>query len=289
MRPTPRRIDLELVRFLEKLYLDGDSAYTARCTVYGLMFVKKWSARDPLVLPHARQALLGWTKLRPEASRDPVPWIFTCLVAQALLQRPGLYRLAGIAALLQFDTYCRPSEVISLALGNVIPPSAGAPSIYQKWALLLAPAEWTLTTKAGKHDDSILVAESTPHRQFVVDLLAEVFRAAKARSTLPEEPLFPALTLPKYERILQESAHLVGLSALRITPHMLRHGGPSTDVFENVRDLAAVQKRGRWASHLSVSRYEKHARLLRSLSRAPPAVIAAARNAEILLRSRKQA
>ena len=51
------------------------------------------------------------------------------------------------------------------------------------------------------------------------------------------------------------------------TTHTLRHGGPSHDVWVGARDLHQVQKHGHWAAFASVSRYEKHARLLRQIAK----------------------
>ena len=46
-------------------------------------------------------------------------------------------------------------------------------------------------------------------------------------------------------------------------PHILRHAGASNDAFRKRRSLADIQKRGRWEAKKSVSRYEKHALLLK--------------------------
>ena len=45
------------------------------------------------------------------------------------------------------------------------------------------------------------------------------------------------------------------------SPYMLRHSGPSWDRLKGRRTLAEIQKRGLWASHRSVSRYEQAARI----------------------------
>jgi hypothetical protein len=82
--------------------------------------------------------------------------------------------------------------------------------------------------------------------------------------------LFPTLTLRKYGETLAAAADRLGYSFLGLTPHMIRHSGPSNDRFENRRTLLAVQKRGRWAMSKSVNRYEKHARLLRQIHRLSP-------------------
>ena len=36
----------------------------------------------------------------------------------------------------------------------------------------------------------------------------------------------------------------LGLKKLRLSPHLARHGGISTDIFEGIMDLATAKKRG---------------------------------------------
>ena len=73
--------------------------------------------------------------------------------------------------------------------------------------------------------------------------------------------------LPAYEKCVRDSCKRLGLSHLRITPHMCRHGGISTDVYEGILPLSEAQTRGHWPSPRSVARYEKHARLLDMISK----------------------
>ena len=69
-----------------------------------------------------------------------------------------------------------------------------------------------------------------------------------------------------FQRLVKESSARLGFQKLKVTPHLFRHGGPSTDVFEKLISLDEVRKRGHWHSLLSVKRYEKHARLLKVLN-----------------------
>ncbi len=56
---------------------------------------------------------------------------------------------------------------------------------------------------------------------------------------------------------------------MKITPHMMRHSGPSHDAWTGVRELAEIQKLRRWEAFSSVRRYEKHGKLLRVLAKVP--------------------
>ena len=51
---------------------------------------------------------------------------------------------------------------------------------------------------------------------------------------------------------------------LRISfvPCQLRHSGASWDVARNYRNIYEVQRRGLWKTNTSVSRYEKHGRMI---------------------------
>ena len=272
-----RSLDSLVVMFLEELFMKKRPVHTARCTVFGLIFRSQGSVKDPSVLPLARLSLRGWGRLRPEVSRDPIPWVIVTLIVSRLLQGNDVQKEAGKAALIQFDSYCRPGEIVGLRLINVVPPARNAPQQYRRLALLIAPTELLKTTKTGQRDDSVMMAEGTPHRAFVVNVLAKQFKQQAAKTDSQMAPLFPLLTLAKYAKAFGEAAKSVGVGHLRFTPHSLRHGGPSTDVYEGKRGLAEVQKRGRWASPLSVARYEKHARLLRVFSKINKDVLEEAR------------
>eukprot|EP00959_Pyramimonas_sp_CCMP1952_P107758 2253266-Pyramimonas_sp.AAC.1 len=53
---------------------------------------------------------------------------------------------------------------------------------------------------------------------------------------------------------------------------MMRHGGASDDALRQTRSLEEIKRRGRWAADTSVKRYEKHARVLKSLECLPKPV-----------------
>ncbi|CAK0802132.1 unnamed protein product, partial [Prorocentrum cordatum] len=61
---------------------------------------------------------------------------------------------------------------------------------------------------------------------------------------------------------LAKAAKAVRLEKLKITPHHMRHSGPSHDILFKRRSLPTVKARGRWLSGRTVRRYEAHGRLL---------------------------
>ena len=58
----------------------------------------------------------------------------------------------------------------------------------------------------------------------------------------------------------------------RITPHVVRHSGPSEDVLEEKLSIPEVKKRGRWLTDAAARRYEKSGRLLLTAARLPPGI-----------------
>jgi hypothetical protein len=81
--------------------------------------------------------------------------------------------------------------------------------------------------------------------------------------------LWPNLNLNSYEHALRVASASLGIQQQRLTPHMARHGGISSDIFEKVVTLEEGGKRGHWRTAASIRRYEKHARLLRMIAKLP--------------------
>ena len=76
------------------------------------------------------------------------------------------------------------------------------------------------------------------------------------------DQLLVEVPLPELRDLWAEAQHLTGVTqAVGAQPlHILRHSGPSVDVWFQRRQLAAVQARGRWTSPDSVWRYAKGGR-----------------------------
>ena len=128
----------------------------------------------------------------------------------------------------------------------------------QKWAVVICPSTEDATTKTGTQDDTLEVGTPGSNRGWLCSLL----RAATKRARNDDALLFP-LTLAEFEKVFATAVKALDLQHLKLTPHCLRHGGASTDVYFQWLDLLAVQQRGRWVASSSVLRYSKHGRLLR--------------------------
>ena len=60
-------------------------------------------------------------------------------------------------------------------------------------------------------------------------------------------------------KLLRDVTNELGLGTM--VPYLLRHSGASHDRLTNERTLEECKKRGRWANHKSLVRYEKAARV----------------------------
>jgi hypothetical protein len=257
-------LDYALERFCEYQAMLGHGLFPARSAVYGEAWKRGVNLKRPEVLECARAALSGWAKASPGDSKDPLPWTFACLVADSLYDvRAELEKQAADCLLIQFDTYLRPGVAVELSDWNVILPPSDTSEHYQNIALLLAPSDQAETTKAGEQDDTVLVGTVNPDRKFVAELLTKRHQKALYNGG---GALFPLLNLSTYDRLLRKHGNVVGLQKLKLSGHLARHGGPSTDAMEKRLQLADIQKRGCWKTFTSVMRYEKHARLMKVLN-----------------------
>ena len=126
---------------------------------------------------------------------------------------------------------------------------------YRKWGLLLAPDSLGQRTKTGQTDDTVMIGDISS-----TVWVSECFALYMASIT---DELFPTITLNKYERLVTLALKDLQYAPGTMTPHTLRHAGPSNDRFHGRRDLTAVQKRGRWKTKESVRRYEKSGLLVK--------------------------
>jgi hypothetical protein len=67
--------------------------------------------------------------------------------------------------------------------------------------------------------------------------------------------------------MLRDASIALDLRSLGLTPHTLRHGGPSLDVFTKALDLEGARSRGRWRLVDSCRRYAKAATLVRQVAK----------------------
>ena len=268
-------LDKALDAQLTDLFLEGASVNEARYLVFAL----KWfTGLGPERLPLAAVALKGFANLCPGGTREPATWEATVLIAAALVEMPSYQALlAGVGVLLQFDTYARPSELLSLQVSWTV-PGLNLVTFY--------PATQAARSKTGQQGDSVVIGVR-PQRRW----LRKVFQALVAQA--PRDGTLLQIDLASYENFFHAGATRAGLAHLRLVPHCLRHGGASVDDLNKVPE-GDIQTRGRWKARGSLLRYKKHGRYLRQVAlltaaqrhAAQAAAVRLARTLPALLRQR---
>ncbi|CAE8600432.1 unnamed protein product, partial [Polarella glacialis] len=249
----PLQLDASMVEFMRQQYEAGCQSWEGSYLVYGHQLLRH-TGLDSSCLPESKKALKGWKTGAPGRMRLPYPEEVILDVADfALGAGDGE---AALAIALQLDGYFRPSEVLNLTVKQVMPPARRAGRAYAKaWGIVLAPAEDEKPTKTGQFDDSVLIGDI--QHEWLGPLLELLIK-----NKTPEDKLFPSLSLASYERLFRDAMQKRYNKCIHVTPHSVRHSGPSNDKFHKRRSLLQIQKRGRWASPKSVARYEKEALLL---------------------------
>ena len=238
------------IYFLE-LFEDGASFNVASYSLFGwitLKLVPHGVERD--MMPLTRAALAAWKGSRVAKSRVGVPPEVIFRFA-AFCTSHDLVEV-GMIALLQYDLYARPSEVLMLKTRDLISPVR---NLCSKWGVIFGNSEFGERTKVGATDDAVFA--DSPHRAWCEKLLKRIHRLCTGR----DQPVF-VTTLAAYEDACRKFSTAFKLPAGRFTPHVLRHSGPSFDIIHQHRSLQEIQVRGRWASPASVNRYRKPGRLL---------------------------
>jgi len=266
-------LDSAMVKYLDHMYFQGLGIFHARSAVHGTIFVKDFPRRAPTTMYRSKDALAGWFKAGPDRVRDPLPWEAAILIADNLAEKDREGVDAAGALLISFDGYIRPGNTLSIKSRDVSQRQAGSNPNYPSLVVTLAPQADDLgqrpapTMKSGDHDCTIVFGDESS-RKAGRAVCRDALLWAK-RQGRPSSPLF-ALSLAKYEQLFNQAVIDTGLSALRITPHCARHGGPSTDAALKLRSIQDIQKRGLWRSATSVRRYEKHGTLMRQLNKMSP-------------------
>ena len=259
--------------YFNALVSDSVGPQTGAVTMYGYVLLRTdLNARDKSVFPKCRVALRGWQREMPGKARDPVDLDMIWLIGEGFLDDGEVDCAAALA--LQADAYLRPSEAVGLSSSSVVFATAGQAcrgALADAVALSIAPFEEGVPAKTGAFDDTVLLG-TFGNRSWVREVARGAFR---------EGPLFPGLDLTRYERGFQRITRRLGITKLGITPHVVRHSAPSTDLLNEAISLPELKKRGRWASDRSVNRYGKAGRLLIAMRKVPDDI--ALRSAEARL------
>jgi len=245
-----KRADTAMCEYFKALREDSRPPSDASYCLFGwVCLVCDSSGPERFLMTRARAALSGWQKRSPSGTRTGISIDLLHVFATEFANMGELD--AGRCLEIQLDGYLRPSEAIHLQGRDIfkIPESGG-------FGLVIGNEEFGETTKAGCTDDTILL--DSVDRSFVNRIMTAAVKGKLGK----QKRLFPDLTLAKYESLFRQVSKKLGLVRFRISPHVVRHSGPSWDALRKLRSFEEIQARGRWACLKSVARYRKPGRLL---------------------------
>ena len=249
---APRVVDRTITDYLHVLCESGSSIVDARSVVYGFIMLRMSSdGPERFLLSQAKAALRGWSARFPTHSKAGIDLVVWDVIAWDCIKHND--PMVGAAILLQGDLYLRPSELLQLRKHSVLRPSK-ARSRY--WGVVVGMQEDNQPTKTGAFDDCILL--DSIDRQDLSLVLKFLYNKCKRQT----DKLFGELSLNAYNSAIKSASTRLGLQQLRLTPHVLRHSGPSSDCYHKTRTLVEIQQRGRWLAASSVARYKKPGRML---------------------------
>lgn len=139
------RVDRSMSIYFDQLFEDG-------CTLFGYIALKSVPDRPERdMFPLSRAALGAWRGSRAGSSRvGMVPQVIFHFAWYCVQQCEFD---AATAALLQYDLYARPSEILQLRGRDLIP---AVPAFHSPWGVLFGNADYGETTKSGSRDDVVL-------------------------------------------------------------------------------------------------------------------------------------
>eukprot|EP00971_Amphidinium_carterae_P070832 1400923-Amphidinium_carterae.5 len=253
-------IDSFMAAYLNFLYFEGLGVSSGKMVVFGWLHLLALRGKSLPVLTKSKLALKGWGRIAPETVRDPIPFIVLAWMCEWMVKNG--HQLLALLMAFQFDLYTRPSELLHVLARDVFPPvgrKRKLTGIASSYSLLLMPSSRGLAAKNRSSDGALSVGIGG--RDFLNGVLAKLLKK------VPPTGLLFGIKLSEYERIFKMCVGDLKLQALRLTPHCIRHGGPSHDIYHQHASLQQVQQRGRWLSLKSVFRYEKHGKIWVQLAR----------------------
>jgi hypothetical protein len=253
---TVEQIDNAGVLYLDELFGGGDHQSVGRTTITAFLdYFPQFGRRGPFGLPRTWRSLDSWDKRDAGFSRLPMPWEVCAGIAVYMFQQG--WEEAGIATLLSYDLYSRPSETLRLTTEDVTPPIENTQ--FRSCAVCLNPRMRDISSKTGEFDETLQLTLGA--RKAVGDILH--FYVQKLRQS-GRTKLF-GIRHADWSAAMKKASEALRLPQVQ-TPYQCRHGGASHDRSLG-ETLLHIQRRGRWAVYKSVKRYEKVGALQTTMSR----------------------
>lgn len=261
-----KQVDRQLASFLEKKFLEGDDISTAQYIVASVVYFNpSLKAPNMQLLPRVKSCLKGWRKLAPGRSRLPVPWEVVCLLVDFAMKENKAH--FAIHMLMMFTMYMRPTEALRVRCIDVVKPTGRRGQPYRNWTFVMHPFEVGVPSKTLEFDES-LELDLDYHRG-----VGELIHRYINHHHIAQKSTVLGHANKDLTSFMEEASNHLNLQVLgKIDPYRFRHGGASHDAVNRLRDLNAIQMRGRWKSAASVRRYQKGARLNQIFGSLPAAV-----------------
>ena len=239
-------VDGALVSFFNQQFLLGKQASVGEQTLAGLQhFFPEFGRYGARKTPRTARALKGWRRRAPPRSRKPWPWIVWAGIAWDLARR-GFWLMA-VHVLFMVVTYSRPSAVLDVRRGDLLPPIK---AVSAEWGIILNPQSRKRRSKTGVFDDSMsLTNRICPWFPQIAEALADG----------PADERILDYSYDDFTREFRRTCKRLRLADL--VPYQARHSGASIDFQKKWRSFGEIKKRGRWRQDASVARYERAARL----------------------------
>jgi hypothetical protein len=133
--------DTALCNYIHLLYFRGEAPAAARVLLHGLVYVRRLTLRDPYELKDSRAALKGFERDVPEQQENPVLWATIVLIAGWAIFHLGREGLDAARALfVAYDGYCRPADLLSILVFNILVRRATAMSRMASLSATVAPS-----------------------------------------------------------------------------------------------------------------------------------------------------
>ena len=259
---TDAGLDSVLVLWADERFFKGDCSSEITKLLAALRhFLPQVSRKGQGTLPRVSRAIAAWRRLAPSSQRLPLPLAILCAMAAVAIANDQFEH--ALRWLIQFRAYLRPGECDRLAGCNLIPPRPAAGPQYCMWGLHLHRAEELVPGKTGVYDESILLDRDPWLGAILWQLKTSRTESQCLWQASPEEDI----------AVFNSIADRLQLQRLHPCRYSLRHGGASEDLLSQVRDVAAVKRRGRWRQDDSLRRYGKETKLLSELGKVPPATL----------------
>ena len=236
-------LDDKLVQWMNLEFLRGARSWRGERLMAALMAIRSCFSRSgSRKVPRAFRALRGWRVLCPTYSRVPEDWPVWCAMAMELA-RDSNY-LLGLGLLILVDCYLRPNELLQIRPEDLLAPQGARGT----WSIILFPQHRPARSKTGTADDTVML--DSPRLRWLSSLLPSLKACGRSR-------VWPWTYVEFFNMFVAVAKKL----DLKLVPYQGRHSGASLDALAKSRTLQDIQKRGRWASHKSVIRYEKTGRI----------------------------